>query len=287
MESYQQQIKVEVNQMQAQYRTFQSWAQSHISMPDDKQGKQKMFKEWLKNQEDASGEAGLRADGKFYGEKRPKVSGGTEAFQTIGYGHKIPLGQESSFASGITKEQREGLLTEDIKTARTTAKGKYGKGWDDLKTREQIALTEYSFVGHSGKRSKTGKTQLDAKIRGGTSSDTDIATEFAATPDTDRRNKARRDPKTGKGLYSDLVNFDMNTRTTAVKKMLDIHVEFMEEHAVKLLKKHSIPRKYAEKIVKQQIEIAKKFDKKDVSVKDVEEFNRLLARQLGSLGAKD
>ena len=274
---------VEVNQIQTTYRAFQSWAQEDASKSDaDKRtGKQKMFKDFLKQQEDATGEAGLR-DGRFYGERRPKVGGGTEAFQTIGYGHKIAIGDESKFAQGITKSEREELLTGDIKTARTTAKGKYGKGFDDLKERERLALTEYSFIGHSGKGTKTGKTKLDAKIRGGTSSDTDLSKEFADTPDTDTRNEAR------KKLYSDLVNFDMSNRSVAVKKMLDAHVAFMEKNAVKSLeKRHDIPMSYGEKIVDQQIEAAKKFDKKDVSIKDIEKFNRLIARQLGSLGLKD
>ena len=269
----------EINQIQGQYRAFQSWAHSHTLMPNDKQGKNKVFKNFLKQQEDASGEAGLnKTDGKFYGEKRPKVGGGTEAFQTIGYGHKIPLGQESSFASGITGQQREELLTKDIKTARTTAKGRYGKGFDNLKERDQLALTEYAFIGHG----KSGKTELAKKIRGGTSSDTEIATEFAKTKDTRTRNTGREK------LYSELVNLDMNNRSAAVKKMLDAHISFMEKHAVESLeKRHNIPVSYGEQIVDQQIELAKKFDKKDVSIKDLEKFNLLIARQLGSLGLSD
>ena len=274
----------EINQIQGHYRAFQSLAHFYTVVSNDKREKNKVFKNFLKQQEDASGEAGLRADGKFYGEKRPKVGGGTEAFQTIGYGHKIPLGQESSFASGITRQQREELLTKDIKTARATAKKRYGKGFDNLKERDQLALTEYAFIGHG----KSGKTKLAKKIRGGTSSDTEIATEFAKTEDTPRRNKARRDPKTGEGSYSDLANLDMNNRSAAVKKMLDAHISFMEKHGVESLeKRHNIPVSYGEQIVDQQIELAKKFDKKDVSIKDLEKFNLLIARQLGSLGLRD
>ena len=62
----------------------------------------------------------------------------------------------------------------------------------------------------------------------------------------------------------------------------------MEKHAVKSLeKRHNIPVSYGEQIVDQQIELAKKFDKKDVSIKDLEKFNLLIARQLGSLGLRD
>ena len=268
----------EINQIQGHYRAFQSLAHFYTVVSNDKREKNKVFKNFLKQQEDASGEAGLRADGKFYGEKRPKVDGGTEAFQTIGYGHKIPLGQESSFASGITGQQREELLTKDIKTARATAKGRYGKGFDNLKERDQLALTEYAFIGHG----KSGKTELAKKIRGGTSSDTDIATEFAKTDDTKTRNTGREK------LYSDLANLDMNNRSAVVKKMLDAHISFMEKHAVESLKtRHNIPVSYGEQIVDQQIELAKKFDKKDVSIKDLEKFNLLIARQLGSLGLRD
>ncbi len=269
---------VEVNQIQTVYRAFQSWAQEDASKSDaDKRtGKQKMFKDWLSNQEDPTGKAG-ETDGLFYPYDVKNIP-------HVGTGHKLTDQElkDPKWSKGITGQQKKDLFNKDVDTARTTAKGKYGKRFDDLKEREQIALTEYSFIGHSGKGTKTGKTELDAKIRKGSHSDKELEEEFAKTPDAQGRNEGR------KKLYSDLVNFDMNNRSAAVKKMLDAHVAFMEKNAVKSLeKRHDIPMSYGEKIVDQQIEAAKKFDKKDVSIKDIEKFNRLIARQLGSLGLKD
>ena len=69
--------------------------------------------------------------------------------------------------------------------------------------------------------------------------------------------------------------------------MLKSHVAFMEEHAVKLYKSKNIPEEYGEKWKDKEIAAAKKFDKKDISPKDLEDFNRLLARQLSNLMLKD
>mgnify|MGYP003148587557 CR=1 FL=1 len=275
METYQHSIGSEISEIQKEYRTFQSDSKEVRESESTIAEQQKRFKGYLQNQEDPRNDAG-KTDDLFYPYD-------VKGVPHIGTGHKLTNRelQDPKWSQGINAQQKSELFDKDIKTARNTAKGKYGTGWKNLKERHRIALTDYSFIGHSGKNNPTGKTVLDAKIRAG-KSDSEISSEFSNTTDTKRRNTGRTT------LYSDLINISKRNKEGIIKRMSDVHVKFMETHGVKSLEsRHNIPEEYGKQIIDQQIAQVKKFDKENISIKDMNEFNRLIARQLGSLGLKD
>jgi len=47
----------------------------------------------------------------------PKIYNDSYGYKTIGYGHLLKEGEEKLFANGITREQAEQLLKEDLKIA--------------------------------------------------------------------------------------------------------------------------------------------------------------------------
>jgi|TARA_R110000751_G_C13709097_1_gene474225 hypothetical protein len=74
-------------------------------------------------------------------------------------------------------------------------------------------------------------------------------------------------------------------RNAIAKKFINFHTDFMTKNgATSLEENHSYPQEHSKKEISDQIALVQKFDKKNTSIKDLEDLNRLGARHLRNLG---
>ena len=148
------QILAKRDEYQAFFKEGQRQAQQDSELLSDAE-----MKSYLKKAEDASGEAGLKPDEKYY----PYPVKGEPH---IGFGHKLTQEEikNKTYEQGITFDEREQLLDRDFRYHKGRARSKYGnREFDRLKNSYKNLLTDYSFSNIHKK--DNSETDLSKAIR--------------------------------------------------------------------------------------------------------------------------
>jgi hypothetical protein len=255
----------EINQIQREFRLYQS--------------ESKEIKELLTNQTDSSRRVEFAETNQWSGDRKTQA-GITSSAGAIGPMQIMPGHAGKDMGYGVEKFSRQDLNNprKNIKTGTQYIKGLESK----IGNRAPIAYNWGPKNEKYNRKWNNATTVAEKEKWKGYFKKNGDWVDTTKLPEETKRYLKRY--KKG-GSYKTYVEAEA---TSTIKRMLDAHISFMEKHAVKSLeKRHNIPVSYGEQIVDQQIELAKKFDKKDVSIKDLEKFNLLIARQLGSLGLRD
>ena len=187
---------------------------------------------------------------------------------------------DPKWTKGITETERETLFNEDVKKRGFgEAKRAYGddKSWDKLPYRRKAMLADYAFSGVKG-------TKLIERIKRGESNE-NILKEFL---DTQLGAKHTR-TKARKALFKDL-----GKEQSKFYDVMDRHEDFMLKHGIAAMTSHyGWSKSIAGAYINDELKKANKFrnekfkNNKNPAKKDLEEYFKLMTKQLSNLGLRE